>query len=473
MAEDKVKKGFFFYFSLFLIAIVAALLVIFVVMMFMPGKSILGLQYFTNNSTIKVETTTDPGATKINFLSSNFSEIEISAGYSQVIIQNNNEFEENGIYLVNTSCGFVKSADAKNFEYSVKIEDDVLKIDVIEQPGFIYFSKNSKIILHLSNSALTPFSNKTITIKTVDGNVNIGGDTITGYSRDIEILNLNVETNSGGIMLSSHSPSAYNNLSLKTNSGDITSSRADIDTQTCSLETASGGISLGSISSVSNLTLNSESGRLNIGEISANVSSNFKNAYATIGEIYGSWDFSNSTDMDSSVIKTNIIRGALTVPNGKNSNFEIGSVVGSANITTTSGDVSIFSNSSTGKNMTSGISANSSIKTSSGKIEVVVADGANGNISLETQDGEINAFATSNFSKILLQNKNGKININLPKSTSVKIEFSLYQNVEGNFSFDKVNFNRDDVNLENITIVNGGENSLQIESNSTVNFAWD
>ena len=473
MPEDKVKKGFFFYFSLFLIAIVATLLVIFVVMLFMPGKSILGLQYFTNNSVIKVETTTDPGATKIDFSSSNFNSIEINAGYSEVVIQDNNEFEEEGIYLVNTSCGFVKSADAKNFEYSVKLENSVLKINVVEQPAFLYFSKNSKVVIHLANSLQNPFEDKSITIKTTDGNVNIGGKTVTGYSRDLKILNLDVETKSGRILLSSHCPSAFNDLSLKSESGEIASSRERIQTQSCRLETKSGNMSFAFISSVDALVLNSESGRLNFSEISANTSSNFKNAYVTIGQMYGSWDFSSSTEMDSSVVKADIIRGALTVPKGENSRFEIGNVVGSVSITTTTGDVSIFSNSSTGKNMTSGISSNSTIKTSSGKIEVVVADGANGNVSLETQDGEINAFATSNFANISLKNEKGTTNVNLPKSTSVKIEFSLFNNQQGEFSFDKVNFNRDDVNLENITIVNGGKNNLQIASNNTVNFAWN
>lgn len=473
MPEDKVKKGFFFYFSLFLIAIVATILVIFVVMLFMPGKSILGLQYFTNNSVIKVETTTDESATKIDFSSSNFNSIEINAGYSEVVIQNNNEFEEDGIYLVNTSCGFVKSSEAKDFEYSVKLEDNILKIDVVEQPAFLYFSKNSKVIIHLANNLQNPFAGKTFSVKTTDGNVNIGGQTVTGYSRDIRILNLNVETKSGKILLSSHCPSAFNDLSLKSDSGEIASSRESIQTWSCLLETKSGNMSFAFISSVDTLELNSESGRLNFSEISASVSSNFKNAYVTIGQMYGSWDFLPATEMDSSVIIANTIRGAINVPKGENSRFEIGSVVGSVNITTSTGDVKIFSNSSSGKNMTSGISANSNIKTSSGKIEVVVADGSIGNISLETSSGEINAFATSNFNNISIKNEKGTTNVNLPTSTSVKITFSSFGNQQSDFSFDKVMFNRDDIKLESITIVNEGKNSLSLASNSTINFAWN
>ena len=49
--SDKVRKGFFFYFGFFLLILVAVVLIIFVVMMFMPGTSILGLEYFTGEGT--------------------------------------------------------------------------------------------------------------------------------------------------------------------------------------------------------------------------------------------------------------------------------------------------------------------------------------------------------------------------------------------------------------------------------------
>ena len=470
MAEDKVKKGFFFYFGLFLIAIVAAVLVIFVVMLFMPGTSILGLEYFTNNAQIRVENTTDESATQISFQNPNFDSVEINAGYSEVIIQNNNEFDYDGVYLVNTSCGFVTSNNAQEYQFSVTIEDRVLKIEVSEQPAFLYFSKNAQIVLHVSNNSLAPFAGKPITIKTTDGDVNIGGPVITGYSRDIALASLDVETQSGDILLSSHAPSSYNILSLKSGSGEISSAKSSIKAENLTLQTTSGDMSLGSIASTATMTLSSESGRLSIGEISANVSSNFKNAHVTVGQVYGNWDFAASTDMGSSVIRTTLIRGGINVPRGQDSRFEIGSVTGPANITTTSGSVSIFSDGSSGKDMTSGISANSSITTTSGRIEVVISDGATGDISLESKNGEINVHATSNFNNLTICNDTARVGLNLPRSTSLTISFARFG--AGQFSLDQVAFARDDVALANPTVINGGQNSLQIFSNSTIAFNW-
>ena len=99
MAKDKVRKGFFFYFSFFILILIAAVLVIFVVMMFMPGTSILGLEYFTNSSQYRITNTTDESATAIDFKNPTFNAVEVNAGYAEVIVQNNNDFEQSGIYL--------------------------------------------------------------------------------------------------------------------------------------------------------------------------------------------------------------------------------------------------------------------------------------------------------------------------------------------------------------------------------------
>ena len=107
MAKDGVKKGFFFYFGLFLLIILGVVSILFIVMMFMPKTNILGLQYFTNHSAIRVDATTDEAKTQINFDAPNFSSVVINSNFASVYVQKNNEFERNGIYFVNNSKGFV------------------------------------------------------------------------------------------------------------------------------------------------------------------------------------------------------------------------------------------------------------------------------------------------------------------------------------------------------------------------------
>ena len=56
-------------------------------MMFMPGTSILGLEYFTGEGTNHVLATTDESQTQINFDQPNFNSVEIDAGYASVSVR--------------------------------------------------------------------------------------------------------------------------------------------------------------------------------------------------------------------------------------------------------------------------------------------------------------------------------------------------------------------------------------------------
>ena len=157
-SDGSVKKGFFFYFGLFVLFIVAVMMVLFVVMMFMPGTSILGMQYFSSTQTIHITQTTDKNQTQINFNQPNFDSVEINAGYADVTIQKNNDYKQNGVYIVNNAKGFVTSADAVEFDYSAVIENGTLKISVTEPNGFLYFSKDVQIVLQISNESINRFN---------------------------------------------------------------------------------------------------------------------------------------------------------------------------------------------------------------------------------------------------------------------------------------------------------------------------
>lgn len=475
MAKDKVRKGFFFYFSFFILILIAVVLILFVVMMFMPGTSILGLQYFTNNSQYRITNTTDESASVIDFKNPSFSAVEVNAGYAEVVVQNNNDFEQSGIYLINHSRGFVTSAKANDYTFSVTIEDGVLKINVTEQNAFLYFSKEVKVVLHVANnSEINPFDGKSIKISTSEGNVSIGGAVRNGYCQEIKVASLDVTTKQGYISVSSLAPNSYDGLSLITDSGDIRTGWDELSANNMLLETGSGEINLSSISSSNEITLNSTSGTVTIGNVSGNLSSKFKDAYVTIGSVSGYWNFTPSEGVfSSSVIKVNYVGGDFIVKNGQNTKFEIGHIAGKTEIETSSGSVDIFTENNGARDFTKGLTGYSTIKTSSGNINVNIATGSNSAINLDTKKGTINVSMTDNFYQVAVNNETSTTNILLPRITSVQINFYYYGQTTGDgFTFENINLNLEGVELTNPVILNAGINRIFVKCNRVVNFSW-
>ena len=122
MADNKVKRGFFFYLLMFILLIVAFVGICMTIMLFNPGKDVLGFCYYKNNINQKITVTTDESETEIKIDEKNYSEINIDAGAANVILQNNTDYKENGIYMVNQSKGFAKSENKVEFSYSVEID---------------------------------------------------------------------------------------------------------------------------------------------------------------------------------------------------------------------------------------------------------------------------------------------------------------------------------------------------------------
>ena len=475
MAKDKVRKGFFFYFSFFILILIAAVLVIFVVMMFMPGTSILGLEYFTNSSQYRITNTTDESATAIDFKNPTFNAVEVNAGYAEVIVQNNNDFEQSGIYLINHSRGFVTSAKANDYTFSVTIEDGVLKINVSEQNAFLYFSKEVKVVLHVANNTeINPFNGKSIKITTTEGNVNIGGNVRNGYCHEIKVASLDVTSKLGNITISTLAPSSYDKLSLTTDSGDIKTGWEKLSANSMLLETGSGEININSITSANEITLNSTSGNISIGTVDGNLSSKFKDAYVTLGNVNGYWNFTPSEGVfSSSVIKVNSVGGDFIVKNGQNTKFEIGHIAGKAEIETSSGSVNIFTENNGVRDYTKGLTGYSIIKTSSGDINVNVATGSNSAINLDTKKGTINVSMSDNFYQLVVNNETSTTNILLPTIASVQINFYYYGQTTGDgFTFENVNLNLEGVEPTNPVVLNAGINRIFVKCNRTVNFSW-
>ena len=104
MAQGQIRKGFFFYFGLFVLALIAVFLICLVIMMFNPGSTVLWMQYFTSNSTVAITETTDGTAMPIKL--ETISSIDIECSYANVVVQRNNTYDDDAIYVVNKAKGF-------------------------------------------------------------------------------------------------------------------------------------------------------------------------------------------------------------------------------------------------------------------------------------------------------------------------------------------------------------------------------
>lgn len=471
MAKDKVRKGFFFYFGFFLLIILAVVLIIFVVMMFMPGTSILGLEYFSNSaSSAPILKTTDESQTEIDFeYGRNFQSVEINATYANVEIRKNKEFSKNGIYILNNSKGFVTSKQASPFEYNVTIEDGVLKISVKEQSAFLYFSKDIKIIFQISNENVNPLSDKRVVIKNTDGTVDIGGPFNSGRSSALEIGSLEVDNKKGGILLTKLAPTAFEVLSLKTTSGDISlPSDTEVQATSLSIESGSGNISASTLKSANEVLLSSESGKITVGTIKGKMSARIKNAYMEIAKIDGDADFRPSADtFASSVVKLGEVRGNLRTPNAKGTRFEVGKVVQTVELETSTGDISI----------TAPLTSGSKVKTNSGRIDASVGENAS-DVFVEAEKGTINLTLPKVFESATVANEKGVTNLSLVDSGAYNLTFTYFgdEATVSDFKFDNVKLNKTLPEWQELTnplpINGGGNGNLRLKCNKTINFSW-
>lgn len=470
MAKDGVKKGFFFYLGLFLLIILGILSVLMIVMMFMPKTNILGIQYFTNSSAIRVDTTTNDSKIPIDFnYGSNFNKVEITTNFANVSIQKNSEFDRNGIYFVNKSRGFVTTKNANEFSYYVTIEDGVLKITLEEENAFLYFSKEIEVVFQISNESVNPLANKPIAIVTNSGNVCIGGTYAAGESHIVSLNDLNVETKTGDITISTYSTDNYNSLSLKTRSGDINVRHPNISAKQISIETESGDISATKFASSQNVSLTSKKGKISISEIDGNVDFKVVDTYVKIGTIRGSADFSNSVgEFKSAVVNIGLVGENLTATEAADTDFNIGAVHGRARIETMSGNISIDEK----------VFSNWILKTATGSITANLnADVTE--VDISTEKGKLNLIFPNAFSNVTVSNKEGKTYLTLQKQGRYAITFKYYDS--GNdfdlstFDFKNINLNLDVEKSNPIIIENSGTamSYLTLKCSGVVNFTWE
>lgn len=438
MAQGTVKKGFFFYFGLFFLLIFAAFMVCLVIMMFNPGKTILWMKYFTANTNQYIEQTTD--GENINY--SSIKSIKINCDYAKVyVVANNNERNSangGGIYIINNAKGFVVAKDAKAFDYSVSLEGgDTLTIDITENNGFLFFSKDVCVVLNGYNKL--DLSEVSLTVDATGGSDVVFGEATNVDDKDVLLSKANIKTTNGNIIFGKFfkTETLGGNASFSSNTGKIYSQDGYADfsnVDSLTLETEKGNINFNNKLNVNgkDVIVKNKNGTIYCKELDANKvdvycsQGNFKFDTLTVADCI---TFENSVDtIISPIIDIITLDGDLTL----DASGVDGNSSPTINITTMKGDVDVLSSRGA-----------VNIKETFGKVYV--------RSSTEHEDGNMNVninVSDTNANTVNISTEKGKIVLGFKgKSRGTTTLQSKYGDVVVNFT-NKAAFNATAKNYE-------------------------
>ncbi len=415
----KVKSGFLMYLFIFLGLIVGACLIMVAIMMFSPGTSIFGLQYYSEN-TVTTYSKTDGYFDEfenydyitINSLSKDkdgntlgygYYNVEIRPGYRDAAVSN--------VVVSNQITGLVKSSD--NLECSINFNayqidgKNYLTISITQVNTFLA-SKNCKIALNIP--AEQNMSNTIFTINTKNGDIDMGGT--LGKDNELSPLNISafkVATETGNIVIKEKT-TAPNYVDAKTTSGKISFFADSFNTKEVALETTTGKILLPNSLTTPSLTLTTNSGTIDGGDINGNLTLNSEMGIVRLNNISG--NLTGTEKLNGTDIKLLSIGGELGIPNARNVKLEVGKVDGFININTQGGIVTI------GKN-NSGILSRANITTDSGTIKVYIS--GDELVNLQTKSGKVTAYFEVFNSNKNITTESGNIDIYLNQNTSLNL----------------------------------------------------
>ena len=443
-----MKRGFIFYVGFLLLVIFGAALVGLVVLFCSPGKEILGFTYYSYSDKIVCETTSDDSKTPLELGTlKKYSEVQINADYAKVELSHSKKYEKNAIIIINNAKGFTLAKDAVDFDYSVLVENGVLKVSVTEPQGFLAFSKDIKIIVHIADKEADPFVNTNFTIKTGSGSIELGGAVKSASDYDISVGQLLLETKSGLISITprvngdeDRKTQTFSQLAMHTGSGKFTASveRINVLGKATLLANNGGKYSFDELAVLGETFIKTAGGTYKMHMLSCLLNPlmvECANGYFYIDEILGDVKFPCAdVNIDSPKFKSDKIYGDFTVVAGNGMNVEIGDITGSANIVTKNGSVTI------GKGENTGLGGVATIKTESGKIVAYVKGGNDSVKEFTTENGEVQLYLLGQvLSSTTVNTKNGNVKVKFETGKAYTISFT-YQTKTDAYDLGKVKF---------------------------------
>lgn len=498
MGQGHIRKGFFFYFGLFVLLLITIFLICLVVMIFNPGSTVLWMQYFSGNETIPITHTTDTTEAEIDWNS--ITDLEINCTYADVTVErdNNREYDRNGLYIFNYAKGFTGAANAVQFDYEVLYDGTILRVNITEPTGFLFFSRDIRIVLH--STTLNQFENfmqnMNITVNTTSGDVDLGGSFNTNSDSPLtSVRSLDISTTSGDIMVSNNlETTALQDLSLETGSGSIRSaSTVSYNGGTgsglqlnCSptFITDSGTVNINALLVGTNdVSVTCKGGNVVMNYVSANkvdfVASEEGNY--VFDEVYADVSFANSED---SIISPNVTAGtihgnfSLATREGQRSSPDIvideivasGDSAGAIYVTATSGSLTVGS-------VAGSVEV---ISSNAMSVDIEVAPNNQNSISITNNSGSIRlAFEGVVSDDVTLRNETGRTSVDITNTADFVADMFVFdaQNQEEagreRLSDENITINIGDVaqdSQKNPFQIGDGDGQITIFTDRTVTF---
>lgn len=462
---DKVRKGFFFYVMMLLLFIIAIFLILVVIMIFNPGKTILGLKYFSATGTERIDSFGYEGGTKYDIDLSARTDIYISGNNIDFGIEVDQNVEKVTLEIENYQTGFATSDQSTVFKHTSSVginslpSKNVIEINFANPEGFLYFNSHCYVRVLVPESAtFNPLN--TLNVSCGAGSINLGNATEEGIAMDVNYLNLSTTT--GSIQIGKNFDSTYSSLSVTCEGGSFSTFQENmnfVDGGVLALS-GNGSFKFGNIApedKTSSFTIqnNIASGSFSAGEVKADMSLRTTNATINIASYIGNLESNNLVNETNGMNLTiGTAEGEISLPFANNSNITISNAE----------KCDIFINSNNAHINIDNVGSTSWIEAEAGSI----------NVSLSSQFGNI--FVLSETAPINVTG-NQNLNANLAvTSISGAVNFDYYQTSRFTVSF----FNADGEARENVSVegydtisnpmyINGGGATTKISTNGNIN----
>lgn len=439
-----MKKGFLFYLGLFILIIFGAMIVGLVILMFSPGTSILGFQYFSNAETKVWETTTDDSNTPLNIgENGKYSKIVIESGYAKVSVSKSNAYKKNGIVFVNNAKGFAYGQSKEKPSFSILADGSVLNIKVVEQKGFLMFSQHVEIIVHIADQEANPFANTEFEIKTGSGMIDFGGNESSAYYDDIVVGKIKAKTESGTVSINKKvnfdnalNTQNFSGLNLDIGNGKYVARAQTIKSTTdVVLQSANGKFELFNFEAP-RVAIKTVSGVYKIADTKASdIVIECNKGYFYMNNIVGNVSFpSNDMKTGTPYMETEKLEGDLTIVEGNDMLLKVTEITGNVHAVTESGSLYF------GKDGKGGVAGSMILQTKSGRVDAVIKDGNNNAKYIKTNSGSINLTLLGQvLGNTRIDTTNGHTSVKFHVGKAYTFDFAYPDKLDA-FDMKKVNF---------------------------------
>lgn len=407
MAKSKVKKGFLHYLLFFILIVLGIFCVLVSILIFNPGEDVygIGVRYVSHKKTIDYYklTNSDTMLYEVNFDTINFD-----GDYTNFNIEYRDD-ENFPKIIFNPKMSALSKSEKINFEVSIELVNTTLNVSIKEPELWLGFSKTSNVTFVFPKN--TKYNNYSFNVKTDSGSVGFNA------TKKVEVNNLSITSNTGDITIK-NSVKVNGNATIITNN-----SRINVDSSTINNLTINNGLGkiyVNNLKGDLNIT-NSNTLELNCGTIGGNLFINSKKGYVKVNQLGGNLG-SKSIDLETTNIDAEIVSGDASIRTSSGY-VNLKQVGGKALIETESGYVNIGS-----------IGAETDVKTEQGSITVTQKNDKS--TTLHSTKGKITANFANNFENnftAVINSENNNVVVNIPTGKAVIINYKTKSGIKASW----------------------------------------